>query len=275
MLKRILVGLGGADYNASAIRHALALALVYDAEVTGVSIIDESRLRWTGPVPIGGGHFAHHLGDDRVEQARVLSAAAVEEFVDACRAASVRHQVLHEVGEPFELLIDRARYHDLMIFGLRSLFENDLVPDPHSALVRLVEAGVRPLLAVSKEIRPVRRVLVAYSGSMESAKAMKRFVEMRLWADARLRIVTFEQDSDKARRLVDDAAEYCRAHGFEVDSAIVQESAKDHLLPYADEWGADLMVVGNSARNLLVRQIFGETALHAIQHSSRPLFLSQ
>ena len=71
MLKRILVGLGGADYNASAIRHALALALVYDAEVTGVSIIDESRLRWTGPVPIGGGHFAHHLGDDRVEQAQI------------------------------------------------------------------------------------------------------------------------------------------------------------------------------------------------------------
>jgi len=35
------------------------------------------------------------------------------------------------------------------------------------------------------------------------------------------------------------------------------------------------MVVGNSAKNLLRRRIFGETALHAIQNANRPLFLAQ
>ena len=109
----------------------------------------------------------------------------------------MRHQVLREVGEPFTLMIDQARYHDLMIFGLRSLFEFDLVPDPHNALVRLVQAGVRPLIAVSKGFYPVKKVLIAYSGSMESAKAMKRFVQMRLWPEAKLRIVTFEHEAEQ------------------------------------------------------------------------------
>jgi nucleotide-binding universal stress UspA family protein len=275
MLKRILVGLGGTDYTVSAINQSVALAMANDAEVTGVSIIDEGRLAYSGPVPIGGGHYAHELANDRMEKAKERGEWAVQKFTEACQAANVRHQVLREVGEPFTLMIDQARYHDLMIFGLRSLFEFDLVPDPHDALVRLVQAGVRPLLAVSKGFYPVKKVLIAYSGSMESAKAMKRFVQMRLWPEAKLRIVTFEHEADQAERLVGDAADYCRAHGFEPEEAIVPDSPKDHLLPYAEEWGADLTVVGNSAKNLLLRRIFGETALHAIQNANRPLFLAQ
>ena len=48
MLKRILVGLGGTDYTVTAINQAVALAMAHDAEVTGVSIIDESRLTYSG-----------------------------------------------------------------------------------------------------------------------------------------------------------------------------------------------------------------------------------
>lgn len=275
MLKRLLVGLGGTDYTVSAINQAVALATAHDAEVTGVSVIDEGRLTYSGPVPIGGGHYAHELANDRMEKAQERAEWAIHEFVKACRAAGVRQRVLREVGEPFTLMIDQSRYHDLMIFGLRSLFEFDLVPDPHNALVRLVQAGVRPLIAVSKSFYPIEKVLVAYSGSMESAKAMKRFVQMRLWPEAILRIVTFGHKADMAEQLVADAADYCRAHDIEPEVAVVPGSPRDHLLSYAQEWGADLAVVGNSAKTLLLRRVLGETALHVIRNVDRPLFLAQ
>lgn len=273
MLKRILLGLGGADYAASAIRHAVELATTHGAEVTGVSILDEERLIYTGPLAIGAG--PQDTARTRLKQAKERGAWAVEAFVDACRAAGVKHQVLGEVGEPFSLWIDQARYHDLMVFGLRSLFEFDVIPDPHDALARLVQAGVRPLIAVAKEYRPVQKALIAYSGSMESAKAMKRFVQLRLWPEARLRIVNFGYRAEEAEQLVGAAADYCRTHGFEVEEAFVPDTPKEHLLPYAAKWGADLMVVGNSATNLLLRRILGETALHVIQNADRPLFLAQ
>ncbi len=275
MLKRILLGLGGMDYTVSAINQAVALAMAHDAEITGISILDERRLTAVGPIPIGGGPYALAMAEDRVKQAKERLELAVQQFTEACHASTIRHQIQHEVGEPFSLLIDQARYHDLMIFGLRSLFEFDLIPDPHDALVRLVHSGVRPILAVSKGFYPVNKVLIAYSGSMESAKAMKRFVQMRLWPQAKLRIVTFEHHPEKAKILAGQAAEYCRAHGFEVEEAYVQDSPKGHLLPYAEEWGADLTVIGNSAKNLMLRRLFGETALHAIKNANRPLFLSQ
>jgi nucleotide-binding universal stress UspA family protein len=275
MVKRILVGLGGTDYTIAAINYAVALASQHKATLTGISVIDERRLTSVGPVPIGGGTYARELAEDRLEKARQRINNSIKLFTEACVASDLVYHVRREVGEPFALMIDQARYHDLMIFGLRSLFECDIVPDPHDALIRLVQSGVRPLLAVPKGFEPVNKVLISYSGSMESAKAMKRFIEMNLWPDAKLRIVTFDHAPDAARQLLDNAADYCEAHGYEVETDHVPGSPRDQLLPYADQWGAGLIVVGNSAKNLLLRRIFGETALHAIQNADRPLFLAQ
>ena len=52
-------------------------------------------------------------------------------------------------------------------------------------------------------------------------------------------------------------------------------SPKERLLPEAADWEADMIVIGNSARSLLSRKLFGETALHVIRNADRPLFLCQ
>lgn len=275
MLKRILVGLGGTEYTPTAVRQAIELALAHDAQVTGVSVVDTQRLTSMGPVPLPPTQYGQAVRNVRLTMARELVEQAIEHFTDACTRSGVQYRVLKEEGEPFSLLISEARYHDLMVFGLRSLFEYDIVADPHDALVRLVQAGVRPIVAVTPQYHAIRRVLIAYSGSTESAKTMKRFVQLRLWPEAKLRIVTFEHQVDEAEQLVGDAADYCRAHGFDPEEAYLPDSAKQHLLSAAAEWGADLLVVGNSAKNLLLRRVFGETALHVIRHADRPLFLAQ
>lgn len=275
MLKRILVGLGGTDYTVAAIKHAVSLAMAHDAELTGVSVLDPTRIAPIVAVPLGDGDIIDPPSQDYLKIARDRVDWSTKEFANACESASVRHRIVREVGEPFSLMIAEARYHDLMIFGLKSLFESDLVADPHDALVRLVRSGVRPLLAVSPDFKPVRKVLIAYSGSMESAKAMKRFVEMQLWPSLEIRIISFEDGKGHAREHLADAANYCRAHGLNVETECVKGSPKEQLLSYIHTWGADMTVVGNSAQNLLLRRLFGETALHVIRHSDQPLFLAQ
>ena len=218
MLKRILVGLGGSDYTVSAINQAVALGMAHGAELTGVSVIDPSRVASIIAMPIGDGPIAYQETGDLMTKARERVEWATHEFTEACKAAGVRHRVVREVGEPFSLMISEARYHDLMVFGLKSLFETALVADPHDALVRLVQSGVRPLLAVSKGFTPIKKVLIAYSGSMESAKAMKRFVQMQLWPVSDVRIISFEDGKGHARELLAQAADYCRSHGFEPET---------------------------------------------------------
>ena len=207
---------------------------------------------------------------------RLRITQSIRDFEAACRTANVKHRVVAEAGDAFTRLVELARYHDLMVFGLRSVFEYDFFAgDPESLLIRLVSAGVRPLIAVSEQFRSISRVLIAYSGSMQSAKAMKRFVQMRLWPGAELKIVTFHPSDDKAYELLQAAEEYCRAHGFRVCHQSNPGDPKVLLLAAATLWQADMIVMGNSAHSVLLRKVLGDTLLATLRDTQIPLFLAQ
>ena len=272
-IKRILVGLAGTPSTPVAIQRALELAQRYHAKVTGVTLMDKSGLlddeaETAGQVIAGRKQLAN--AENRIEQ-------SVARFYVACDEAGVRQRrIVQETEAPFTKLIELARYHDLMVFGLKSIFENDfLCQDPEGLLVRIVAAGVRPLIAVTDKYRTINRVLIAYSGSMESAKSMKRFVQMRLFPDAQLKIVTCGNSEHKGQQLLEDAADYCRAHGFSVECQVSPDSPKTFLLEEAGRWQADLIVMGNSARSVLMRRAFGGTARKIVRNSKVPLFLAQ
>lgn len=278
MTRKILLGLGGTPYTTVAIQRAIELAKRFDAEITGVTVLDIDRLAKV--------HLAREETIPAAMERVILTRERIEEtisaFESACVAEGIKYQVKQEEKEAsFDLMISLARYHDLMIFGLRSIFEYNVsivdlsIEEPKDTLARLIAAGVRPIIAVSDTFQPIQKVLIAYSGSMESAKTMKRFVQMRLWPDAKLKIVTFQRSEEKARQLLHDASEYCRAHGFTVESESNPGSPKDLLLPLATKWQADMLVLGNSAGHLLTKRLLGETALHIIRNADRPLFLCQ
>ncbi len=277
MIKRIIVGLGGTPYTPVAIQRAVGLAKRFEAEITGVTVVDYKNLSKIGSVPVGSEHDADKLHKHKIVVTKEQIEEVISKFESACAEDGIKYQVkLEERKNPFDLMISLARYHDLMIFGLQSLFEYGIsVENTKDILVRLVSAGVRPIIAVSDEFRSIQKALIAYSGSMESAKTMKRFIQLHLWPDVKIKIVTFQSSEDKAQRLLFDASEYCRAHGFAVETESNPGIPKDWLLPMATLWQADMIVLGNSVRNLLVKRLFGETALHIIRNADRTLFLCQ
>lgn len=274
MIKRLLVGLGDDRFARSATEHAIQMAKQHDAQLTAVTLFDPHSLD-VGPIPIGAGASARDLREHRLGQTVEVLEQAVRYFEQRCQSENLRHDVLHETGNPFERLIAASRYYDQMVCGLKNLFAHGVVEEPPYELIRLVESGVRPLIAVGDCYREIQRILIAYSGSIESAKTMKRFVQQRNWPDAALKIVTFDDDRTAGEDRLARAREYCNAHGLSAETEVVAQAPKEALLPYAEGWGADLIVLGNSAKRLLLRRIFGETALHVVANAERPLFLSQ
>jgi len=277
MIKRILLGLGGTTYTPVAIKRAVQLAQRFEAEITGVTVVDIKHLARVGPVPVGGGYAADKLRRNRILVTRERVEEAISNFEAACAESGIKYQIKREeLEDPFNLMISLARYHDLMIFGLRSIFKYGISgEEPKDTLARLISAGVRPIIAVSEEYRRIQKVMIAYSGSMESAKTMKRFIQLHPWPDVKLKIVTFQSSKDKAQSLLYDASEYCRAHGFTVEIESNPGAPRDFLLPLATLWQADMIVLGNSARNLQVKRLLGETALQILRNADRPLFLCQ
>lgn len=275
MIKRILVGLGDLPHAESATKYAIEVASRTGAELTGLALVDLARLEYTGPVPLGAGEFARELREKRVAETRELVDRVVRYFEDSCREAGIPAVSSIRSGDPVEHLKDISRYQDITITGRTSLFEHGVIDEPPTALIQLIEAGVRPILTVPASYRPIRKVLIAYSGSMGSAKTMRRFITLRAWPDAELKIVTFNRTEEEAQDLLNSAKDYCMIHGFKPEIARVEGAPLKTLLPYAQEWQADMIVMGNSAKRLLMRRMFGETMLHAVQYAEIPLFLSQ
>ena len=281
MIKRILVGLGGTPYTDVAIRQAVDLAQRHEAAIVGVTVVDPKRLDRVGPVPLGGAAYAEKIRERRIAVTREAVEETVATLEGACQEAGIDCRIENETADPFERLISLSRYSDLTFFGLRSLFDCDfasacgLASEPRESVLRLVSSGVRPILAVSPRYREIRSVLIAYSGSMASAKAMRRFVQLRPWADLRLGIVCFDEHPGRSQSLVEDAADYCRTHGLATETAVLAGQARTGLLRYAQEKNYDLIVLGNGMGGLLKRRLLGDTALELIQKADRPLFLTQ
>lgn len=275
MIRRILVGLGGTPFTPVAIRQAVALAAEHDTELTGVTLVNVHRAALVGCGPPESSVFVStQIAQFSDVEARIDH--AVEEFNDVAEAAGVtRRSIVRETGEPFAKLIDLARYHDVVVCGLKKLLKYEFADgDPLDILVRFMTSGVQPVLSVGEADRTIRRALVAYSGSAESTRAMKRFVQFRLFPDAQIRVMTFGS-GETARRAAESAAEFCRIHGFDADARTSPANAKTALLTEADDFGSDVIVLGSSARKTFVRRMLGDTALHVIKNSQVPLFLCQ
>ena len=213
------------------------------------------------------------MSSERIEE-------SIHRFLSAAKEAGVVCRVeREEKDDPFDFLISRSRYADLTVLSLRSIFEYDIRgpedDDASITLVRLLSGGVRPILAVPKKIAPVKKVFAAYSGSIESAATLRRFLQIMPYNNIELRIATFEMDEQRSNRLLKQATRYCSGYNLQPETIHVPSKASDSLLDQAAEYQADLVVMGNSARNILLRRMLGETALRAIREAEVPLFLSQ
>jgi nucleotide-binding universal stress UspA family protein len=275
MIKRILLGLGGTPFTDVAIQRAVELSKLHGTVTTGVTVVDAKNLKQVGPIPPGGAAYAAKLREKRLAVTEERIDGAIAQFESKCQEAGIPCEVQRETGDPFDTMIAHSRYNDVTIFGLKSLFDYGFNMEPRDTLIRLVSQGVRPIIAVSPEFRKIRKALIAYSGSMESAKAMRRFVQLNLWPDVKLRIVHFGQRTNTSVQLIKDAGGYCSDHGYQLETDLVDLSPRTALIEYAREHDMDLIVMGNSIRSLLMRHLIGDTVLNTIQLADRPIFLAQ
>jgi nucleotide-binding universal stress UspA family protein len=274
MVKRILIGLGGTPFASVAIERAIELAQKHGARLKAVTVVDPGQICKLGPVPPGAGIYARKMCENRVEVTRTQIEASIVLLQERCAQSAVDLSIQVETGDPFDLMIAHARYHDLSIFGLRSLFEYRLANAPEKDLLKLLSKGARPIIAVSDKFRKINKVMIAYSGSMESANAMQHFVQLMLWPDARLDIIHIGNDQKTDSSLIDDAAAYCTDHGYTAAAHWRAGKTTEQLLDAARQIDADMIVMGRSVRSMLMNRIVGDTVLNTLTHSNLPLFLS-
>ena len=275
MFKRMLVGVSGGPSVDCKIRHAIEIARRHAARIDLLSVVDVDRLSNVGPVPIGGDAFAANWRDQRVRESHEHAETAIAKFVEAAAAEGIDTTHLRQEGDPFDALSRRWLYNDLCLLGLRDWFDHGIVPNPENALLRLIMRGVRPILAVPEEYRPVNKVMIAFDGSPEASKSMKMFGLLQPWGLTEIEILCVSEDDDAQVGLLEPAADYCKAHGFPTSTSQRAGDASDAggvILEHARAIGADAIVIGSSYHRVLIHSVISSTTIGVLRSANVPVF---
>jgi nucleotide-binding universal stress UspA family protein len=176
-----------------------------------------------------------------------------------------------EVGREATLVARRGRLTDLTVL---------LRPSEHQGPADVVEAALmdtgRPLLLVPPGRTPaarVTRVAVAWNGSLVAARAV---TSARPFLERAQAIKVFAGEDDLDRRPTDrDLAEHLAWHGIEVETERFASggNAAERLLKGAEEFGAELLVMGGYGHSRTRELMLGGVTRHVLRSSGLPVLI--
>lgn len=269
-LKDLLVHLDSGPRSEERVGLSLGLARRHGARLTGL---------FAETTTLGGSL----LGRRTRENVARAAAEARTRFEAACAQAGVTARFWAVSGDEDPEVIDGAvvccRRVDLAVFGQA---HGDPAPLPAGLVERVVAGSGRPVLVVPSigGYREVgRRVLVAWTGSREAARALHDALPLLERAE-RVTVLSLrlpDQGGAESALPTLDVTDHLKAHGVTAahDHWLVGDlSAVDAVLNRASDEGADLAVIG--AFGLLGHGLGGDgkTARAILETMTTPVLLS-
>ncbi len=287
-LKKILVPLQNSDTAEISLRAAVAVARRHHAHIDALHIRQRPNVPASGYYPVGVILVDEHIAElkealdaqakkiqgvfDRVMKAENIAILAPGSHRDAAGAtASWRDQtgVL-----PFDLSA-AARVADIICLGK----VGEELEFPDSGLVEeLIFQSGRPVLLApgGKLARTPRRILVAWNGGREAARALSAaapfFEETDQVLVASIGAIASDLEGPES------AAELLRLHGVRAESRSRPlergRSAEDELMALAREERAELIVMGAYSHSRWRELVLGEFTRKMLKQAEFPLLLA-
>jgi len=224
---------------------------------------------------------ARYLEDDRHRRDGVRDVVH-ERFREATKALSVEAEWRAVEGDPVTLVLREAREADLLIVGQRDPDDPESFVAADFVETLILEAG-RPVLVVPYAGRftsVARRVLVAWNGGRESARALHD--AMPLMQEASVQVLQMVDGRPRhwaEETSIGQVARTLRAHGID---PTIEEVACDGsdvaigemLLSRAADGNADLLVTGAYGHSRLRELVLGGVTRTLLNAMTVPVLMS-
>lgn len=250
MINSLLLHFDCAPTAAGLIPFSVSLAARLEARIRGLTILDTRRLSTLATSCESAVHCTREL--ERLALVDVSQESLRAQLANACDVAGVQHDWRQWRGDPVALLPSEAQFHDLVVTAVTSPGEQeDLTPQD---VVRLVERDAHPLLVLRPRLR-VKRTLLVCDGEPSSASAIRQFLLQRLFPECELRLLAVGTNEHEARDRLHAMTDYAQRQRTELESGYLRGSISKALIPYAEKWQADLIVIGVTQRKSLFRPL--------------------
>jgi nucleotide-binding universal stress UspA family protein len=279
-LKDIVLTVDAGAAGSRRLAYAIELARLHESRLTGLHVIEPLNLAAYFS-PAVSGYIAADAMDEMEQRHRMAAETAARKletaFTDACSRAGIADEWRLAEGDTAEMGVLHARHADLAVTG-----QIDPENPPPGGAARLPEqlalASGRPVLIVpytGKFDSIGRRVLVAWSGTRESARALNDALPILERAD-QVSVLSINPDRDRTLPGADIALHLAR-HGVkaEATSTVAKDiDVGNTLLSRAADFGADLIVMGCYGHSRARELMLGGATREILRHMTAPVLMS-
>lgn len=273
-LKDILLHVDSSQSADARIAYTAQLAQIHDAHVTGLYMYPS----WTLPAYVDA-HLSAELLAKQQEKTESDVSVAQQNFENQME----RHGLLTEwremKGNSLDNLVLNSRYFDLSILGQFQGNVSEFMELDYAGKVAL-ESGrpvlVVPSIGVSK--LDIDRVLVAWSGSRESVRAVNDSLPiLRRAAKVFVLSVNLPKEEHDSAIPGADISLHLSRHGVLTEAETIvgaDISIGDVLLSRAADKSVDLIVMGAYGRSRFRELVLGGATRELLEHMTVPVLFS-
>ena len=277
ILKSILVSIDRSSDNTPAMELALEWARRFEAELVGIGFIDEYGVEvaqeYLYKEGLIGGVNPPLIARVQQDYRRVL-----EQYAARCTEAGVSCTTPADGGLSLARVLFEAQRHDLIMMDRLQVLVPGFDGPQGQNFGWILKHSPRPIVLVPPHGAGGSRteVLVAYDGSLQSARALYAAAFSVLESDAKVHIVSVATVRADAAGAADQAIAFLRLH--QVDA--VPHPIESHAFPatvileQADRLGAGLIVMGAYGEPVLREFFLGSVSQTLLKESDVPVFLA-
>jgi nucleotide-binding universal stress UspA family protein len=275
--KRYLVGIDGSKPATEALRCALEMAGRFGGKVTLINVVDQAKVTQQmiipdipyAPIDIRPLEFYRELQDQLVENGK----KALDDAGKIATEAGVEWTAQQTMGLPGDVLTRYAKAHDGLFLGERGLTDT-VKKGPGRDVLHVAAHSPRPVMVVEK-FHMFGKVLLAYDGSPEAAKALRVAADFTGRHGYEFHLVTVSEPQRAGETTLNEAKEYLDAHGANVEYHLREGEPADVILKSAAEFGCGFILMGAFGHRTFHKMIFGSTAEKVLEESNRPVMLAK
>jgi nucleotide-binding universal stress UspA family protein len=282
MLKKILLPLDPSPYTECATDFAISLAKIYDAEITGLVILDIEGIKSAvGPIPPGAGFYAKELENTKIDTAKVHIQNLLSTFKSKCDAAGVRHKESNAQGSPSKRIAELSPYYDLIVTGIKNQYHFETSDKFTNTIDSLLGKIAVPVIACPDKYSEfnsdseVFKVIIAYNGSLQSIRAMQNFAKLDFPKEIDATVFISSDDDINAENMFQNIKSYLNAHKIKKVNKLI--TSKDKISVFNEELlnSYDIIVLGVHSRSGIFEFLIGSLTKHLIDEDKTMLFLSE
>jgi len=278
MIKSILIPTDGSPNSIVAVDYGLYISTLFDADITGLNVIDIRALEGPFLSDISGSLGFSPYQNYLMKFQKILeerSDIILEEFKKYCLKKDLLPKTKKQTGIISTIIAEESKRVDLVIIAQRGEHEKWSTGLLGSTTEYVVRKSPRPVLVTPNRFRQLERILIAYDGGIESNKALKTACEIFSGRKCFLYVVIVTHDEEKKKELLCEVKEFIHPYHINIETALLDGEPGKAILSFAAASSIDLIVMGAFSHSRIHDLILGGTTAYIIRNADIPILLNR